>query len=364
MIYYLIIIFLFLLSLKSNIKTNILEQRVFKIFTILLIIAFGGLRYEVGADWSAYKYLFETIKIEKFEDLFSFREEPLYIFLNYLIKNICDNYQFFIFVIFSITFLLKFKVINKFSPDIFLSFIIYFYTIFIIYDINGLRQGIALTFTLLSVIFILKRKIFPFLLLVLIASFFHKSAIIFFPFYYISQINFNKKTIIYFILLILIVTIPVREIFKMSSFYNSLMATQTFEHYSAYQNSDSYQVDISIFSFSVFQRLFIIGLFLFNFEKYKSVDNNLLILLRNGYIVGFVIFMLFSFSAEMAARLSFYYKVLEIFMIPIIVISFRKIDNKIIYLIIFTIFSIIGLSRLLALPEGYLLPYENIIFLK
>ena len=362
MIYYIVIFFLFLFSFKSQIKTNLLEQRILTIITAIIIVLFGAFRVDVGADWPAYKRLFVYLKVEEFSDLFLYREEPLYILVNYLLKSIYDNFSFFIFVLFSVTFLLKFKIFNRFSPDVYLSTIIYFYTVFVIYDVNGLRQGIALTLTLLSVIYIYKNKFLPFLLLVITASFFHKSAIIFIPFYFISKFNFSVKRYYYIILITLILATPVREIFKMSSLYNSLMATEAFEHYSAYQNAENYQVDISVFSFAVFQRVFIIIVFLFYFNKVELFDKKLVRILRNGYVLGFVIFMLFSFSAEMAARLSFYYKSFEILMIPILVSSFDAVDKRIIYLVIFTMFAVIGLSRLLALPEGMLIPYQNLIY--
>jgi len=102
-------------------------------------------------------------------------------------------------------------------------------------------------------------------------------------------------------------------------------------------------------------------MFIINFHRINT-DEKIKLLLRNGYFFSIVLFLLFSFSSEFAARLSFYYKALEIVIVPLIVYSFSKSYQRLSFLILFTAFSIFGIYRLLSLPDGYLIPYNNIIF--
>lgn len=317
------------------------------------------MRFEVGADWDPYKELF--INISNWKDLFNSREEPLFMIFSYFVKNIINDYSFFIFIFFTISFYTKFYFIRIFSPDIFLSLIIYFYTLFLIYDVNGLRQGMALGLTMISIKYILDRNIYKFLAILLAASLFHTSAIIFIPFYYLSRIKINNRTIFISLLLVVALSIPLRQVLKNSQIFQNLIQIDSFKHYSVYTTDEDYKLDIPILSVAVFQRIFIFLLFMITYSRIK-VEEKTKLLFRNGYFIGMVLFLILSFSSEFAARLSVYYKAFEIAMIPLVVYSFPKNHQKLFFLILFTLFATFGIYRLLSIPYGYLLPYNNIIF--
>lgn len=359
MIYYLTILFLFLFSFLNHFRLdkfgiNLLIAAIFIFFIFL-----GGFRFEVGADWGSYRELF--INISNWNDLFYTRVEPLFMLFGFLTKNIMNNYSFFIFIFFTVSFSLKFNFIRVYSPDIFLSLIIYFFTLFLIYDVNGLRQGMALGLTLFSTKYILNRNNYKFLLILLIACLFHTSAIIFIPFYYLSRIKISNRILSISLFLIVALSIPLRYFFKNSELFQSLILIDSFKHYSVYTTSEDYKLDIPILSVAVFQRIFIMLFFILSYQRIK-VEENVKLLFRNAYFIGIVLFLLFSFSSEFAARLSFYYKAFEIAMIPLIVYSFPRFHQKIILLLLFTCLAIFGTYRLLSIPYGYLLPYNNLLF--
>lgn len=359
MIYYFILLLLALFSFYFQFDPKKAEIKVLSIVSFLCILALGGLRYQVGKDWYQYENLFNITN--NFSDLNNAREEKLFMLFLYMSKSIVNNYSFFIFSLFTFTFYLKYRTIIKYSPDIFLSLIIYFFTIFLVFDLNAIRQGIATSIVLISISAILNKKLRLFILLILIASFFHLSAIIFLPFYWIAKFNISKKIILILIGISLILAIPIRIIIENGVLADFLLKMKYFSQYSAYINNKILGRDVSLLSIAVFQRVFIFSLFYFYFDKLK-VREDLKILLINGYLAAILIFIFLSFSSELSFRISFYYKSLEILMIPIIVTSQNKISNKLILLLIFVLLSLFGTYRILDIPNGGLIPYHSILW--
>jgi len=358
MIYYFILILLAFFSLYNLSNLNRNQNRYIRLFSFLMFIVVGGLRYSVGTDWSQYEVTFNSL--ESVGDIFTAREEKLFMVFMYISKKIINSYSFFVFAFFSVAFYLKYIIFKRYSTDIFLSLIIYFFTLFLIYDLNGIRQGMALAFVFLSIPLLLNKKPFLFILIILIGSLFHISAIIFLPFYWMSKFKISKKSMILIIAASLIVSIPIRVIVENSDYLQLFLAMDSFSHYSFYVTDDIAARDVSILSIAVFQRVFIFVLFIINFDKIKASDE-LKSLLLNGYFVSILLFVFLSFSADLAARSSFYYKSLEILMIPLIVTCQTKLTSRMLLFLIFFLFATVGAYRILEIPNGGLIPYQFII---
>ena len=156
-------------------------------------------------------------------------------------------------------------------------------------------------------------------------------------------------------------SIPLREFVLKSSLLDYLF---TFQRLSGYENflfNSERNTSIPILSLAVFQRFVIFYIFWFYYEKLKC-DKKLKNLLLNGYVISLIIFLVFSFSSEFAARLGFYYKSLELLIIPLIVSSQIKIINRVLLLILFLIYVIIAVYRLLSVDGNGLIPYNLYFF--
>lgn len=359
MIYYLLVLLLSFFSLIEQFKPDKTDISILKHIAFILILFIGGLRFEVGADWFAYEKLFNSVN--SFEDIFSVREEKLFMFFQFVCKIIVNSYSFFVFSLFAFTFYLKYNVFNKYSTDIFLSLIIYIYTLFLIYDLNGIRQGMAMAIVLTSISAILNKRKYLFIVLVTAACMCHTSAIIFFPFYWLSRIKVSQKNMLWITFLCLIISAVIQSLILNSSLFQYLLLMDSFSHYSSYLDNDTLSKEIPILSIPVFQRLLVFIIFILNYDKLK-VSEEFKRLLINGYFLAIIIFVFLSFNSEYAARLSFYYKSLEIFIIPIIVSSQRKLSHKIVLWGLFVVLCVSGLYRLLQLPDGGLIPYHFILF--
>jgi hypothetical protein len=359
MIYYLIIVTLFLFSLMYQIDEKRVDYKMLAWFCLVAFLIIGGLRDGVGMDWDQYQRSFE--KTETSQDVSEGTQEPLFMMLMFVVRNIWNNFYFFSFLFFAVSFYLKFRFFRTYSSDIFLSLIIYCFTIFMIYDVNAIRQGMAMGLILLSVKPILERKFLPFAIILTIAAFFHTSAIIFIPFYWLSQIKYSDKSIWWIAIGIIVVSVPIRYALENAAIIQNLMQLEMFTHYNYYLDNDEAGRSLPIISIAVFQRLFILFLFLFFLKKIK-VDKDFKYLLFNGYLIATTIYLIFSFNAEFSARLSFYYKSLEMIIIPLIVSAQKEKKYSILLLCVFLVLALFGANRLLAITQGGLLPYNSLLW--
>lgn len=356
MIYYCIVFLIFLFALSAQLPLKKEDQNIFEYVIIIGISIVGSLRYKVGYDWFSYENLYNGF--HSLTDVFEGREEYLFTLFLYASKLFKNSFSFFIFVLFLVTFFLKLRVIKKLSSEMFMSLYIYISTVFLIYDLNGIRQGLAMSLTFTSIIFVYKRQLFYFLFLVGIAALFHKSAIIFLPFYWLSEIKLPKRKVLFFFMILFVfVAVVIKEYVLSNPFFQYILTLESIIHYSSYVDEGSeLNRSISFISIATFQRLFLWLLFVYYFEKIKYSEEFKRILI-NGYTVSVILFLLLSFSAEFSARLSYYYKILEIIIIPLVISSQVKTVNRILLLVLFSFIFFMGLVRLLSAEDNGLLPY-------
>ncbi len=151
----------------------------------LIILLFQALRWKTGTDWNPYLNEFLNVNSPHWIDEF----EPGYQFLNSIVRHLTDKYTVFLLVecglnLFFITFFLKKMPIN--NPCLGLLY-------FFVLAIFPIRFTLASNLILCSYIFILKRKIIPFCLLVISAYLIHRTAIAFLPMYFICQRNYSFR---------------------------------------------------------------------------------------------------------------------------------------------------------------------------
>lgn len=169
-------IFLFLLW---TVKTNNCNSRA-KMFvwltgflSIFLILA---LRADyIGTDLKAYIPLFDNIE----NNYLTKTLEPGYVLLNQYISIVSSDHTIFLSIIAFISVFPVALLIKKYSPDIALSYIIYVSFIIYHFSFSGLRQAVALGTIAVSYFFINERKLIPFIGIVILASTFHTSSIVF-----------------------------------------------------------------------------------------------------------------------------------------------------------------------------------------
>jgi len=209
----LIIFALGLLMRKYN--DNKLAKKSVCVFIALSWIFLSGLRHiVVGADTANYKRIFENAMTIPWKDAIKnlYRipfeliegKDPGYVIFEKLFQIFSHNYQ--IYLIFIAVIIVTFLMIwiYKYSNDIIVSSVIFFCLFFSFYLTTGIRQSLAtVPVVFIGYKYIKEKKFFKFILLCMLGSILHRSALFMIPFYFLS-----KKKITWKYLLVVIFATP------------------------------------------------------------------------------------------------------------------------------------------------------------
>ena len=206
-IYYITIAIMFLywtfveIVYRNKKKKNMLLCGVFFIL-IFLILALRhpsmGIDLGYGTSYgylSSFSYL-SRLPIKELIMLNGYLNYEMgYILLNRLIGVVSNDQQFFLACCAFISLLPVSYVIWKKSDNICLSYFIYLGLPVFLLLFSGIRQSIAIGLCFYSIIYIQEKKLFKFVAIIIIATLFHSSAIIFlisYPLYYL-KVSLKKK---------------------------------------------------------------------------------------------------------------------------------------------------------------------------
>lgn len=189
----------------GKVSFNIISKsrnKTFDLVAFLVLFLLLALRHEsMGVDLGYYKntgYLqsFESLsgmswdKILRLKEYFNY--ERGYIVLNKIIGTISAEKQFFIASMALITLIPYYLVFSWKSKDCFLSYIIIMGTSIFLMLFSGIRQSIAVGLCFLLLGLIQSRKPIPFVIGVLLASLFHKTATIFLLAYPVYHLRISR----------------------------------------------------------------------------------------------------------------------------------------------------------------------------
>lgn len=182
-------------------------------FLIILLVLQSALRHlTVGVDTYSYSIEWEvhgnepwSMIWQRFYDVYVLGEgkDAGYMLLLKLLYYIIPSFRIFLFVFAICFFIPLFRLVEKhlFSlRQIYLSFCLYQVLFYSFFSITGMRQGIATIATFYCFYLIQENKFFKFMIILCVASFIHKSVLLFLPFYFIAKIPQSK----YFLIAVLV----------------------------------------------------------------------------------------------------------------------------------------------------------------
>lgn len=355
---FLIVFFLWILFLR---KYNISFYR--KSFLILIISQFivlhGFRHFSVGIDSVRYYQRFvQAANVDNFTDVFSLhRFEPLYTLLEGIVGIFTDNYTVFFLATSLLIFIPIGIFIYKNSNDYFLSVFFFIVLGYFDFSMNVVRQAIAMSVSLFAYKYAKENNLFKFLLIVLIGSLFHYSAVVVLPIYFLVNLKPHHKHIYIIGILIATLTIFNQQIAQLihSFYYNYIVTTYVPIH----DNTGSIGLT-GIFILTII----ILGYLIQNPFSHKTSQKS-----RSLFYIVVVSFLLHSLSASsyMYKRLSMYYLIYMIVYIPEI-LSEKNIVNspldvekvrvyqKLIYIGLILAFSVYYILVIFNDPDG-VLPY-------
>jgi hypothetical protein len=316
---------------------------------VFVLICLSGIRWETGNDWQPYSSFFENNTT--WTQFNFFRYELFYRVLNFIIKKICDSYTIFLLIFGFLTIYLKARFINSFALMPGLSIFLYFCLRFA--DIGAVRQDLAISFCLLSIIFISKRRIVYFLGLTLCAIFFHKSAILWLISYPVYYAKVPAKYIILFFIAGIFCGLNAQI------FYKTILGTllKPFGNYDTFLGQLAFfltnDLPHSKFTLSLLKRIIIILLLLYCRKFINNEDNWYLNGFINLYFFGEILSIFFMWGGHGFQRLSTPFSMTEIIVIPNLCRVIRKKHIKYIFLFVILFYGLLKLWNGLESTKTY-----------
>ena len=341
--YYLVFIVLLLMAISEsrfNLEIN-LNQRNKKLFwsVFLLIFAFVILRGNGDGDYFSYKEYCQEIKT--LTDIFnsSFPMEIGFRILSYIVNLFHLNPQFIIIFMNSISLTLIFIFIRKYSTLPYLSLLVYLPSL-LQYDMHATRTAVAYSILTLTYHYFIgdniKVRDSKIVLIILLASLFHKSALIFLLVLMLQKIPFKKMIYVISLLgsFIFVLFFNIDQIIL--SIFKILILTSFYARYYQYA-----YVDVSGYPFKLYDPrllilvfLFVLGIAFFQWTKKEELCLKILWL-------NIIIMILFSQHTVFVTRFSTFFNVFILIYIPILINKIRmQYGNKLkLYFCYFITFS-------------------------
>lgn len=304
------LIYFLLFTLIVLIGLTKIKYKYYFIFIILFL--FSAIRFDVGYDYISYYNVITDLNSKNYER-FGLIDQIIIDIARFL-----DFYQFYFITTSFIIIYLILKTIKMYSENYFFSILIFLsIPIFYLMSFTIIRQYVAISIIFFSIKYIFNRNIIKYMILIFIASIFHITALIAFPLYFAYKVRFTKKISLLIILF---------------SFYIASLIPNILEIYFPY-----YYFYVSENANSGKSLLyFFLLIFFFILFHYKYIKDEKSCFYYNTYVIGVALYCLLIQLGEVAPRVSYYYLIFLILLIPS-TIKFYKIKQAYFIILIMTI---------------------------
>lgn len=155
MIYAIVLVYLFYLVYKYDIRGRRNGREMNYTVLCIIFICIAGLGYHVGGDTIGYEYAFDRYKGMSFSqmydgDMFANSQEPLWVLINVFFSRIFGDFQFLKFAIALFFNSTIFWFVKKYSQRPFFSILIYAALLFLHLNFQVLRESVAISFFLIA----------------------------------------------------------------------------------------------------------------------------------------------------------------------------------------------------------------------
>lgn len=191
------IIVLFLHLMYINTDSELSKKRYWIIACCVVLIVVGFRSYRTGSDTIGYVNRFLNLRTVSFTSIGAIDYRDIGFF--YLVKTIgifTSSPSTFLLITAFLSFIGVFVIAYRYSNN---PILVLFFHITLgnyLFLLTGIRQAISMSICLLSLSFVEKRKVIPFVLSVLLASTIHHSAYIFLPTYFLAWRKINLTSIV------------------------------------------------------------------------------------------------------------------------------------------------------------------------
>ena len=254
-------------------------------------------------------------------------KDPFYYFIGNCLSKIGFTYrEWFIFI--SIIFMAGFcYLMYKHSKNYFLSSLFMVALSYYYFTMTGLRQAMAMGICFFAFEFAYRKKPIPFILLVLVASLFHSSALIFLIIYLIKELVIGiKQWIIVFASVVMAFLFPgaINSVVKLLAWSDEL------------SNYAETTTGLSIFGFVIQLSIIVFCLYCITKEHYNDTHYRVFF---NTMFVGLIL-QSFAINIDNIFRMSMYFSIYGAFVLPDAIELQDEKVKRILYIMISTVLLI------------------------
>lgn len=342
--YLLVEIFVFVVVAAVQNKKALLHKSGFALAGAALVV-FAGIRsLTVGSD--SFNYVLKFTKINDIYDVLEEKVEPGYAFLCLLAKAVANNYWAVFTLAALIIVLCYFHAIRKHSVDPTISIFVYITSGVYTFLFNGARQAIAIAIVFLAIGAIVKRKFFVLAVCVAVAFFFHRTALVLLPAYFIVTNRNTRRTYVLVALLMIVLFLNFSRLISWTEIID--------ERYSAYSTYErGLGAGIALLNIGLFLLLNVL-------KRRIRTHREAYVVYMNMFLIGIgisAVSILKGLGASGVMRLSLYFNCALIMIWPIVFENIALKKDKILatyaFVLLYTFYFLYATSRF-----GELVPYE------
>lgn len=275
------------------------------IMLFLLMTLFAGLRSSsVGTDSGNYAFGFEDQRYESKslggDGTLFVLSEPGFTILQRIVGKFSSHYNDLFLAIAGLCSLLFVAFINRYTSSPLASLFVYITLGYYTFVFNGARQGIAIGIYMFAIPAIINRNFINYLLIVVLASLFHSSAIVAIPLYFFFLRSYSSKNLVIIVTLGIVSGLLLPRILSLGAVINDKIA--------GYENGTSGGYLLSMFYvmltvFFVYQRKLVSSDIYYRYDVYL-----------NMMIVGSIIYVIVSVTGVYSelSRFAAYFQIASI----------------------------------------------------
>jgi EpsG family len=241
-------------------------------------------------------------------------KDPIFYLSSKIISNLNMGYQMWLAILSGIFIFSVSKLIYKHSDEPYISFISLISLGYFFFSLTGLRQTLALSILLLSYDSLRNKKLIKFIIMVIIASLFHSSALVFLIAYPLANMKIGIKHVFGIVGSFIFATFfenAIRDLITIISWSDQLYE---YSERSASLTISGFIIQLCIYLFCL----------LYKKEVLQSDIRNLI--LYNLLFIGVILQAFATVIAEFF-RISMYFSIYSIVLIPIAINTIK--DNNI-----------------------------------
>ncbi|MDO4224633.1 MAG: EpsG family protein [Bergeyella zoohelcum] len=290
---------------------------------VVAMIAFIGLRDWIGADYGAYVSMYNYFGLNLgFDEIFAgmplfgskkLEVEWLYILLGKWVFIFQQPFYIFTLVVAVICLVLKYYAFENSVVYPSLSMLLYMFPSYFSAEGGHMRQAIAMSIIIFSFIYIKRRNLPMFLLMVFLAMGFHKTSIIFVLAYWVVLVPLNSSRIL--VLILISVLLSPFQVYDYISLFQNLVSAESYEGFSAYETfeQDTSKVGFTDLICAMYTY------FVVTYDREACAKIPYYEYMRNIGVMGICLYFIFKGNPIFSSRLVAIYFIFMVMVIPNII---------------------------------------------